>query len=392
MSCILIGLYEGGILMKNALRDSINEVLTTYLKERKNESDQTQHRLSRLNIIRDAIYANMGERFKDKYSVKGSIGQFNNWAWIPWLKIALKDKNVHINTKEGYYLVYLFDEDMKGVYLSLNQGWTYFSDKYGNNATANDKVKKVSSKVRGLICPDSEKDYVTTINLNTRGKYGNGYESAHIIGKYYSAENLPSDSVLIKDLEEMLQIYNDLAAHMRNRTFKALNEELLLDIDDLYIEDHDEEEYQQLSNEYEVLLETKNYKSVPREKKKAVLKSNAKEYYPRDAKQSAIALDLANYECEYDPTLKTFTNRITNKNFVEAHHLIPISFHEFFDFDIDVPENIVALNPTTHRQIHHGIDKDKADILEKLFNQRKSKLHSVNLDISLDDLKDMYNI
>lgn len=101
---------------------------------------------------------------------------------------------------------------------------------------------------------------------------------------------------------------------------------------------------------------------------------------------------MAGYECEYDATLKTFTNRSTGNNFTEAHHLIPVSYYNQFDYDIDVPENIVALNPTIHRQIYHGLDEDKMIILEKLFDKRQKKLRSVNLDISLDELKEMYNI
>lgn len=379
--------------MSNILKDRMNEVLSTYLQERQNQTNQTKHRLSRLNIVRDAIYKNMDQRFKDRYQVEGSIGQFNNWAWIPWLKIALKDKNVHVGTQEGYYLVYLFDEQMEGVYLSLNQGWTYYKNKYGSTILANEKAQEVSTKLRNLVCPNPGPDYVTSIDLKTKGGLGKGYEKTHIIGKYYSASNIPNDSVLTKDLEEMLQIYNDLAAQMRRRTFKELNVELLLNADDFYIEEQDDEEdYQEASNKYDASVAAEQYKTEPRDKKNAVMTSNAKTYYPRDARQSAIALELAGYVCEYDHTLKTFTNRSTNKNFVEAHHLIPISYYDRFDHDIDVPENIMALNPTIHRQIHHGLDEDKVDILKKLFDKRQKKLSSVNLDINLDDLKKMYDI
>lgn len=379
--------------MSNVLKNRIKEVLATYLQERNNRSDQTQHRLSRLNIVRDAIYENMDQSFKDKYRVEGSIGQFNNWAWIPWLKIALKDKNVHISTQEGYYLVYLFDEQMDGVYLSLNQGWTYYKNKYGDNELANEKVQKVSTKLRDLVCPRLNSDYMSNIDLKTEGKYGRGYEKSHIIGKYYSANNIPKDSVLIKDLEEMLQVYNDLAAQMRNRSYKELNEVLLLNSDEFYIEAQDDEnEYQAASNKYDVTAMAAAHEPERRNKKQAIMTSNARTHYPRDARQSAIALELAGYECEYDSTLKTFTNRSTGNNFVEAHHLIPVIYYEQFDYDIDVPENIVALNPTVHRQIHHGLDEDKMVILENLFDKRQKKLRSVNLDISLDDLKEMYDI
>lgn len=210
----------------------------------------------------------MDQKFKDKYRVEGSIGQFNNWASIPWLKIALKDKKVHVNTQEGYYLVYLFDEQMNGVYLSLNQAWTYYKNKYEDNELANEKVLKVSTKLRDLVCPHPGQNYVANIDLKTGGEYGRGYENSHIIGKYYSANNIPNDSVLIKDLEEMMQIYNDLAAQMRNRSYKELNEVLLLNSDDFYIEaQDDEEEYQAASNKYDVTATVAEHEPEPRDKK-----------------------------------------------------------------------------------------------------------------------------
>lgn len=49
----------------NPLRDSLNEVMNTYLQEKENDSDQTGHRLSRLNIVRDAIYQHMGTDLKN---------------------------------------------------------------------------------------------------------------------------------------------------------------------------------------------------------------------------------------------------------------------------------------------------------------------------------------
>jgi len=42
------------------------------------------------------------------------------WAKIPW--IALMDRRETTTTQQGVYCVYLFREDMSGVYLTLNQG------------------------------------------------------------------------------------------------------------------------------------------------------------------------------------------------------------------------------------------------------------------------------
>src|SRR5699024_6864454 len=144
---------------------------------------------------------------------------------------------------------------------------------------------------------------VTKINLQTKGKFGRGYESSHIVGKHYQVGNIPGDKVLIEDLKEMLGLYNDLAAFMRNRTFEELNNELLLGVDDVFIEEDEEEDYQEISNKQDVDTAAENH--VPHaQKKKPTLKTvDSKSYYPRDAKQAAIALTLADHKCEYDRTL-----------------------------------------------------------------------------------------
>jgi 5-methylcytosine-specific restriction protein B len=53
--------------------------------------------------------------------VKWSVGQ-GNWARVPW--VAFLDSRLTDTTQKGIYLVYLFREDMQGLYLALIQGVT----------------------------------------------------------------------------------------------------------------------------------------------------------------------------------------------------------------------------------------------------------------------------
>src|SRR5699024_6611016 len=165
------------------------------------------------------------------------------------------------------------------------------------------KVQDVSKKIRHIISPYTDTNSVTNINLQTKGKFGRGYESSHIVGKHYQVGNIPEDKILIEDLKEMLELYNDLAVFMRNRTFEELNNELLLGLDDVFIEEDEEENYQEVSNKQDVDTAARNH--VPHtQKKKPTLKTvDSKSYYPRDANQAAIALTLANHKCEYDHSL-----------------------------------------------------------------------------------------
>src|SRR5699024_5686491 len=170
-----------------------------------------------------------------------------------------------------------------------------------------------------------------------------------------------------------------------------LNNELLVGNDECN-EQNREEDYQEASNKQELENTAENHEPHA-QKKKPVLKTlDSKSYYPRDVKQAAIALTLANHTCEYDQDLPTFISKSSGKTYVEAHHLIPVKYYEDFEYSIDVPENIVALNPMTHRQIHHGNDEDKLSIIETLLNKRSEKLKEVGLEVTLSELKRMYGI
>ena len=59
------------------------------------------------------------------YRVYGSVGQINfPFARIPW--VAALHREITTSTERGYYIVFLFREDMTGCVLSLNQGYTQF--------------------------------------------------------------------------------------------------------------------------------------------------------------------------------------------------------------------------------------------------------------------------
>ena len=46
---------------------------------------------------------------------------------VPW--VTTFNTNITKSTQKGYYIVYLFHPEGKGVYLSLNQGWSEIKEK-----------------------------------------------------------------------------------------------------------------------------------------------------------------------------------------------------------------------------------------------------------------------
>lgn len=135
---------------------------------------------------------------------------------------------------------------------------------------------------------------------------------------------------------------------------------------------------------------TKADKYVTHPVEKASLKSSSEvQYYPRDINMAKIALENANYKCEINNCHCCFIRKSNGKPYTEVHHLIPLAYHYKFKNSLDIPENIVSLCSSCHNEIHYGENADK--LIEKLFNERKDKLHKAGIDIELKDLLDMYH-
>lgn len=97
-----------------------------------------------------------------------------------------------------------------------------------------------------------------------------------------------------------------------------------------------------------------------------------------------------NYMCEYDPSHISFISHKTNNNYVEGHHLIPMSYQDNFEHSLDTEANVISLCPVCHRLLHFGIFEDKINILEKLYKSRYDKLSLTGINITFNDLLLLY--
>lgn len=130
----------------------------------------------------------------EEYEVKGSIGQ-GNWAIIPWL--AIMNPKVTTSTQRGYYIVYLFSEDMKYLYLTFAQGVT---------ETTREEMEKRNKDIREKIPMDKQFLKDSNFALGTSllaTKYGQSI-AAYVP---YSIENLPTEAELVSDLKQMVGYY-----------------------------------------------------------------------------------------------------------------------------------------------------------------------------------------
>jgi hypothetical protein len=164
----------------------------------------------------------------------------------------------------------------------------------------------------------------------------------------------------------------------------------LLEIDDKDLLIEDAEKDRRYQNDINVVrpIEVPPGK-IPRPNPKRLGSSEKYTTNPRRAKN---ALEKADFKCELNPDHHTFINKKSGNPYMEAHHLIPMSKQGIFEFDIDVPENILCLCPTCHRKMHHSQDTDKKEILAKSFKDRKSDMEVRGIVLDINMLLGMYSI
>ena len=114
-----------------------------------------------------------------------------------------------------------------------------------------------------------------------------------------------------------------------------------------------------------------NDSSIPEKKKNEVYQ------YNRNRTIALEALGKANFTCELFPEYPTFLSRSAGRNFMEAHHLIPMKLQNSFDVSLDVVDNICCLNPFSHRMVHFGKFGAFEEQLSRIVNLRKDFIKSV---------------
>lgn len=112
--------------------------------------------------------------------------------------------------------------------------------------------------------------------------------------------------------------------------------------------------------------------------------------YKRDSKTSKTAIVTAEYKCEMDAAHEDFISRVTGKNYVEAHHLIPMEFQDDFTNSIDVEANIVSLCVCCHKKLHHAEYGTIKPLIEMLYVNRIGRLKDCGIHITKEKLLSYY--
>ncbi|NHM30663.1 MrcB family domain-containing protein [Neobacillus terrae] len=186
-------IVEEGERMETKLRDGFLRVMNEYL-EAKREGfgghpfgafvrSQLPNEINKLPFISSYDYV-----------VTGSVGQ-GNWATIPW--IAIMNNKITTSTQRGYYIVYLFSEDMQQLYLTFAQGVT---------ETTKEEMLRIKNEIRSSIVMSERVKKDDDINLGTSTK-AKQYALSTAAYISYNLENMPPENQLVDDLHSMIQYY-----------------------------------------------------------------------------------------------------------------------------------------------------------------------------------------
>jgi 5-methylcytosine-specific restriction protein A len=332
------------------IKQEFEKILKNYETQKK--TSFTQNTLAK--IIRfdlpSKIYSDA--HFSKNYLVAGSAGQ-GNWAAIPW--ICIFDREITESAQKGYYFVYLFQADLGGFYLSLNQGWTQFEKKYGV-IDGREKIQQTAEKFKEILRTIPEGFSTEKISLKSNGTLAKGYELGHICGKFYEKDNIPEDNILLDDLRNMLGVYREVKKIVGPDIWRVSNvdSEILISPEDEVAAGRISDKIEDISNIEQQIktLETTIGSSKPAEFTRLIKAiARSKKVVNLIKKRSRGVCKICGEE--------GFEKR-DGDIYVEAHHIKELSKSM-----IDLPNNMMAVCPTCHRILHYGSEKALKNRIKK---------------------------
>ena len=197
--------FTVGRLRELKLDDIFRLILERYHDARTTQSFGGNHEIKELfTDARRILEESPPVKANANLKVVASYGK-GNWATIPWISIL--DTRETETTQNGTYVVYLFREDGKGLYLKLGQGVTALEKKHG--AAALEVLAVQAAAIRGHCGGLSAQgfDLSGQSDLGVDQRLARMYEASTVAAKYYPKDTIPSQSSLTADLEAILGSY-----------------------------------------------------------------------------------------------------------------------------------------------------------------------------------------
>ena len=261
----------------------------------------------------------------DDYKVEGSAGR-GQWADIPW--VAIYNSSVTDRASEGYYVVYLIPNSTNKIILGLAQSFQEAEKEFGKDANQNlDK----QAEIMRMKIPEFKTSFsslIPKIEISGRLNYRNG----HVYHIEYDVKNLPTDEVLVSDLHKMLDAYETLFFRGgRDSDNFSISEEKEdnITIEEIY------------KKKVHYLIERPSSSQIKKIKKK---------------------LGYVCQSCNFD--FQRVYGKI-GKEYIEAHHLIPISELKKGESRKTTEKDFSVLCSNCHRMIHRLENSSDLEQLKK---------------------------
>jgi MrcB-like, N-terminal domain len=189
------------------LRKGLTAILDEYVVARAHEPLDSGHYLWSISRELQSEFLKLSSiSSRPNLVVRWSLGQ-GSWARIPWF--AFLDRRETKGTSGGVYVIYLFRQDMSGVYLTLNQGITKEKEARGVK-DGRHFVRQRAGVLRQLCKTLVPIGFSLTddIDLHSDGSVGVDYRCGTIAQKFYASKTIPGDEILHHDLEHALRVYD----------------------------------------------------------------------------------------------------------------------------------------------------------------------------------------
>ena len=303
------------------LREGIQQVLDQYLAAK--AQPLKDHPLAAL--ISQALPASIAQTLgnPDDLLFDGSAGK-GNWARGPWFGVFHK---VITNTaQKGYYICYLFREDMQGVYLSLNQGMTEAKQNY--KADPKTALRARAADFRARL--GSRWQRFPAIEISLAPSHATNptafYEAGNIAAIYYASHALPTDQQLSDDLRDMVEMYTSLVTGKLEGDAGSDGED---DMPAAWQSAHEEH-----------IEDATRFRYHKRIERNAALAAQVKKI-----KGSTCEVCGLSFEERYGPI---------GAGFIEAHHLRPLATLKGSRVPMDPHRDFAVLCSNCHRMVHRS--------------------------------------
>lgn len=261
-------------------------------------------------FIRDEWTASIkSELPSSRYLAKASAGQ-GRWVVAPWL--AIFDTLVTDSAQNGFYPVYLTKEDFSGLYLSMNQGVTSVRESHGAAAS-----RALVARARDLQAKLGRVPPGFSTSSIVLGENSRDYEYGSVFARYYELQNMPEESELLEHLHSMLDAYLVLVERDSYPSSSTERED-------------DEEHFENT----------------------AVIRLHKR--IERNRKLAAEVKRLQGLKCSACGFVYSDRYQGLNTNFIEAHHLTPLSELQKGAIKMDPLKDFRVLCANCHRMIHRS--------------------------------------